>query len=344
VDNFHTVSSILIGFTRTYGKYHLNFIFALKFPALSDNSKGNLLAVITAVLWGFLAIALKIAVLDFNPYNIVWFRFAIAFSVLFLYFGIRNPSRLHILKKPPPLLLLAAFFLALNYIGFMQGVNYTSPGNTQIFIQVGALSLALVGLFVYKEKLSIYQGIGFIMAALGFVLFYQQQLEMTPEKQSVYNQGNLWILGGAFSWTAFASIQKKLVRNASPQQLNLVIYGLPVILIAPLVDWAAFGNLSPGMLTLLVFLGANTLIAYGCLTAALKFTEANKVSIIITLNPIITFLALLILDWLEVKWLEPENISLTSFISALIVLSGAILVISGKNLGNGRKKRLRKSL
>ena len=60
----------------------------------------------------------------------------------------------------------------------------------------------------------------------------------------------------------------------------------PVLLFLPFVNFASLAHLSFGYWALLVFLGANTLISYGCLSLALKYLEAGKVSIIIVLNPI----------------------------------------------------------
>ena len=79
---------------------------------------------------------------------------------------------------------------------------------------------------------------------------------------------------------------------------------------------------------ILIYLGLNTVIAYGSLAMAIKFTEATRVSVIITLNPIITFVTMAILTRLDVSWIEPESFSLFSIFGALSVLAGAITVIS----------------
>jgi len=80
----------------------------------------------------------------------------------------------------------------------------------------------------------------------------------------------------------------------------------------------------------LIFLGANTFIAYTCIANTLKYTEANKVSIIIILNPLITFLTMGILTYLDVSWISGERFTLLSIVGALIVLSGAMLVAGKK--------------
>jgi hypothetical protein len=50
--------------------------------------------------------------------------------------------------------------------------------------------------------------------------------------------------------------------------------------------------------------------------------------VIITLNPIITFITMAILTRMQVSWIEPESFSLLSLFGALSVLFGAITVIS----------------
>ena len=77
---------------------------------------------------------------------------------------------------------------------------------------------------------------------------------------------------------------------------------------------------------LLVFLGANTFIAYTCLAQALKYIEANRVSMIIIINPIITFITMAILTEINVSWIEHERFSVLTFFGAILVISGAILV------------------
>ena len=69
------------------------------------------------------------------------------------------------------------------------------------------------------------------------------------------------------------------------------------------------------------------MLAYGALAASFKYIEANKVSIIITLNPIITFVVMSILAVLEVSWILAEKITLPLIFGAGMVMSGAILAV-----------------
>jgi len=298
---------------------------------MTNQAKGILYTLITVLLWGVLAIALKIASKVIDSPTIVWFRFSLAFSGMLIWLLIQNPKELKILYQPSWLIVISSLALAWNYIGFMLGIQYTSPSNAQVAIQSGPVLLAVFGIFFFKEKISRIQIIGFILAILGFWIFYQQHVGAVPEGQEgQYTKGMLLTLTGAVTWAIYAALQKKLVLNYSVSTLNVFIFGLPVLIYLPFVNFASLAHLSFGYWALLVFLGANTLISYACLSLALKYLEAGKVSIIIVLNPIITFVIMGILTWMQVDWIDGEHFSVLSILGALVALTGAILVVRKK--------------
>jgi len=297
---------------------------------------GVLYAGTTALFWGFLAIFIKVSLNDVGPVIVVWFRFTVAFVFLASYFGIKDRSKLAIFKKPPLLLIIAALSITLNYLGFARGINLTSPSNAQVFIQIGPISLAIIGIIFFKERLSMRQFLGFIVAGTGLTLFYQDQLKNMLGGEDLYTTGVIWVIIGAFAWTTYATLQKKLVQKFHAQQLNLVIFGLPSLILIPFIDFSGFQQYTPGLWLLLIFLGINTIVAYGCLAEAFKYLEANKISVIITLNPIITFISMGILGAMQVSWIQAEVITIYGIIGAALVISGAVLVIIPK------KKYLRK--
>jgi len=294
---------------------------------ISTNLKGVLFACLTAFLWGFLPIFLKVALKYLDPNSIVWFRFTFAGGILFIYFLFTDKKQLQIFRRPPVLLVIAALALGLNYIGFLQGLNYTSPSNAQIIIQTGPILLALVGFIVYKESLNLKQIGGFAIAGIGLILFYQNQLKGFIDDPEAFNTGFIWIEIGAVSWALYASLQKKLVQKHPAQTLNMFLYCLPALLYIPSADFTDFTDLSLPVWLIVIFLGLNTLIAYGSLAYAFKYTEAYKVSIIVTLNPIITLIAMAVLSSLQVDWIKTESLDPISMIGAACVIGGAIIAV-----------------
>lgn len=297
---------------------------------MSNQTKGLFYIMITVLLWGVLAIALKVALQVIDSPTIVWFRFSLAFSGMLIWMLVNHPEELKILYQPSWLIVVSSLALAWNYIGFMLGVEYTSPSNAQIAIQFGPILLAVFGVIFFREKISRIQMIGFFLAIFGFLVFYQQHLSAIAGQGTQYTKGMLITLSGAVAWAIYAALQKKLVINYPVGTLNVFIFGLPVLIYLPFVNFPSLAHLSFGYWALLVFLGANTLISYAYLSLALKYLEAGKVSIIIVLNPIITFILMGILTWMQVSWIDGEHFSVLSITGALVALAGAILVVRKK--------------
>lgn len=299
--------------------------------AANDYRKGILAVSITAFLWGFLPIILKVALTDLSPIDLTWSRFALAFTILLIYQLIRKPAELKILVRPPLLIVLAALCLCLNYLGLITGVHYTTPAIAEIFIQSGAIFLAITGFVFFREKVTRSQLAGLIIVVAGLGLFYREQIIVFTENVAQYQRGvGLTLLAGLM-WTCYAIMQRKLVRNWDPLALNLVLFGLPALFLLPFVSWQAFTSLSLGMWLVVIFLGLNTLIAYGGISYALKYLPATRVSVIVTLNPIITFATIAILMALEISWVTHENFTVLSVSGALMVVAGAILTIRKKS-------------
>jgi drug/metabolite transporter (DMT)-like permease len=292
-----------------------------------ENTKGIMFAVLTGLCWSVVTIALKIVLIEMDPFTIVWFRFALAFSILFLYFLLISPSKLSIFKKPPLLLIIAALGLAFNYYGIIKGVDYTTPTTTQLVIQFGPILLGISGFIIYKEKLTGKHVAGFLVAVTGLLLFYYKQTDEIVLQISSFNKGISWILFAGFTWAVYSVFQKHLVRTYPVLQLNLIIYGLPVLLYLPVTDFQSLGSITPVTWAVLIFLGLNTLIAYIFMALSLKHLEANKVSIILVMNPVITFFIMMFLEHIHFTRVEAERFTAISLIGAGMVVAGAAIVV-----------------
>jgi drug/metabolite transporter (DMT)-like permease len=304
----------------------------------TDNRKGVMYAIFTASLWGFMAIILKIVTTTLSPVTVTWFRFFTAFALLALWTLLFRRSDFTIFSRPPILLFPTAVFLGFNYLGFITGIKYISPSSAQVFIQVAPVGFALSGIIFFREHVNWKHILGFLMVLSGIGLFYSEQLRDLARGSENFTLGMLLVLGGGVSWAVFATLQKSLLKTTAPNQLNLFIYAFCALVLFPLARFDGLIGMNVVNWYLLFYLGLNTVLAYGSLALAIKFTEATRVSVIITLNPIITFVTMAILSRMQVSWMEAESFSLLSILGALMVLSGAILVISA-GWNNKRKSR-----
>ena len=293
---------------------------------LNNNSKGLLYAVGASLTWGLVAIIVKI-ILNYIPSEtIAWSRFLIAFITLLIFNLITTPKSLKILIRPPLLVILSAIAICSNYLLFITGLKFTTPNNTAIFIQIGPILLAAAGFIFYKEKVNRKQLFGFALAILGFVLFYKEQLVNLLISPEIYNKGIVMIILAGVVWTIYSILQKELLKKYKTSELNLINFGLPAILLIPVIETEGFRELTPVLWILFLFLGTTTVVAYGCLSQALKYTEANKISIILTSNPVITLFAMAILTSMKVNWIAGEAYTLLTVAGAVLVISGAIIV------------------
>jgi len=293
-------------------------------------NKGIYYASFTALLWGFLSIVLKVSLGAIDPMTLTWFRFTISFAILFLYYLFFHRSKLKIIIKPPLYSIVAALFLCVNYVGYISGINLTTPSIGQIFIQSGPILLAVFGIIFFKEKVSFRQAVGLFIVLLGLSIFYREQILNIAGGIKEYKIGVLLVVIGGVSWAFYGVFQKILVRSFDPMQLNLILFGLPSLLLLPFVSFGQLNELCLNDWLLLLFLGLNTLGAYGALSYAFKYLDNNKISVIITLNPLITLVVMAILSNKGVDWIAPEIFTPLTIVGALGVLVGAVLTVAKK--------------
>ncbi|MBI4390011.1 MAG: DMT family transporter [Nitrospinae bacterium] len=288
--------------------------------------RGVAMAMVTVVLWGVLPILQKIALKEFSPGTIVWFRFLFAFAVLYplLHFNRSDPRA--IILRPPPLGIAAGVFLAVNYLTVVRGIHYSSPSNAAILIQTAPVLLTLAGVLFFRERMTRRQVLGLAVAVAGFFLFYADQKSHSADA-SLYNTANLNILLGGAAWVAFMVCQKLLGKNYEPQSLNLLVYGIAAVVLLPGVQWREFEGVGTGYWTLMAFLGLNTLIAYGALAEAVKRIPLSHLSVLITINPLITVFAMRALTNAGSSWVAPEMVGALGYLGATTAISGVVMVV-----------------
>jgi drug/metabolite transporter (DMT)-like permease len=297
---------------------------------MSPQTKGLIGAIVTALSWSILAIGLKYILFYTTAGNIAWIRMLVAAISLGTYFALRAPEKFAIFMTLPLSAVIAGLCLSANYFGFMKGIELSSATNTQIMIQMGPLTLLLIGVFFFKETPNRYQAIGFVSAIVGFAFFYWDQFQLTLSSGTSLLAGNLWIAMAAFTWAAFATINKVLSKKWDPQQVNFVIFLVSSFALLPMADLSALPGLEFTPWTLLLFFGLNTVLAYGALGYALKHAPASQVSVIISANPLLTLLILAVMSRFSEMIASTEKIDPLGYVGAGLVVIGIVLASSKK--------------
>jgi drug/metabolite transporter (DMT)-like permease len=233
---------------------------------------GLTLSLLTAFLWGVLPVALKMTLQVLDIYTIVWFRFSLAFVLLgaYLFTHKKLPTPQQIFSAPIKLLIITTIFLCGNYILFMQGIALTTANNTEVLIQLAGVLFGLGGLVIFKERYTLWQWLGISILTLGFLLFFKSQISNLITSQGQYLLGSGLVILGAISWAIYALAQKELLQSLSSPHIMLIVYGGCALLLTPFAKITTVFTLDLASLSVLIFCGLNTLIAYGAFAESLE--------------------------------------------------------------------------
>jgi drug/metabolite transporter (DMT)-like permease len=288
--------------------------------------RGILLSIVTALLWGVLPIFLKITLQGFHAGTISWFRFLFAFLMLAVILQWKNHEPLNILRKPPWMGIVGGACLSANYYWVTMGVDLSGPSNMAVLIQTASVFLVLVGVFVFKERLTLRQVFGMVVAGSGLFLFFHDQ-QSRIQNAGEYYYANFLIILAAMIWVGYMVSQKFLSRHYGAQSLNLLVYGVASFTLIGGVEWEDFTSAGTIPWLSLIFCAVNTLLAYGALAEAVKYIPLALISVIISLNPLITLLGMKILPEMGFAGLQADPVGSFGYFGGAIAVTGVVLVV-----------------
>lgn len=296
---------------------------------------GLLLALITAACWASLPIALKVTLEQLDAITLTWFRFLVATAVMFAWLKWRGGlSAFKALDRKRWYLLSAAALLLIgNYVFYLWGVQYTTPANAQLLIQLAPLLMALGGIFVFREIYQFGQWCGLAIIAGGLVLFFSDQLKGTSVGTQAYLIGSGAVIIAAVVWAGYALIQKQLLMRLSSQMILFFIYAVASLLLLPFSDPQKIMMLDSKHAWALAYCALNTLVAYGAFAEALVHWQASRVSAILAVTPLLCLGVVAIVHAISPTTIASEVVTTLGYV-------GAILVVVGSSMSSllGQKK------
>ncbi|MCS4308982.1 drug/metabolite transporter (DMT)-like permease [Rheinheimera pacifica] len=289
---------------------------------------GLLLALTTAVLWGILPIALKIVLDVLTANTITAIRFLAAAVIVGIWLGARGKLPKAALLLSPniaKLMLIAIAGLLSNYIMYLSGLNYLSAETAQVVIQLAPFLMMIGGVFIFKERLLLWQKAGAVILVAGLLLFFNERLVQLVLQAGSETLGVLLVIAAAITWAAYALAQKQLLVHYTSKQIMYVLYAAGTIAFMPVSDFTPLLTMTGLHWLLLIFCCLNTVVAYGAFAEALHHWEASKVSAVLAITPLFTILFANIVGWLFPAYLVAQQLNLWSWVGATLVVVGSAL-------------------
>lgn len=285
---------------------------------------GLALALTTCLCWATLPIALKVSLEALDALTITWFRFLLATGVVGAWLAARGELRQFggLSRRHWAALLGAGVLLLGNYVFFLWGVQFTSPANAQLLIQLAPLLMAIGGIVVFKERFVAGQWLGMALIVGGLLLFFNDQL--SARRSSGYVMGAASVVFAAVVWAGYALIQKQLLMRLTSPAVLLVIYALSTLLLWPFAQPTHLLTLDGLHWGMLLYCAVNTLVAYGAFAEALSHWEASRVSAILAITPLLCMGSVAITHAFFPQLIAAETINWLGYAGAALVVAGSM--------------------
>lgn len=286
-----------------------------------ENKKpaGHLAALLTILIWGTTFISTKILLTDFQPVEILFFRFILGFLALLAAY----PRRLKTTgpKQELTFALAGLCGICLYYLLENIALTFTLASNVGVIISVAPFFTALLSHLVMRSEHALHSRffIGFAVAMAGIVLisFNGSKMELNPF-------GDLLAAAAALVWACYSILTKKISSFGYPVILSTrrtffygILFMIPALFLFDIpADFSRFAE--PANLLNLLYLGLGaSALCFVTWNFAVKELGAVKTSVYIYMVPAITVLtSALILH---------ERLTLLSGIGTALTMAGLFL-------------------
>lgn len=254
-------------------------------------SGGHLAALLTILIWGNTFISTKLLLEDFQPVEILFFRFLVGFAALWVVY----PRMLKLRELRQEFVFMAAGFLGVCLYYLLENIalTYTLASNVSVILSVAPLFTAVLARLLLKgeeKKLSAKFFLGFLLALVGICMisFHGSELALNPA-------GDILAVLAAAVWAGYSLLTKKIGSFGYPviaATRRTFFYGL-LFMIPALFVFGFQPDISdlakPANLFNFLYLGLGaSALCFVTWNFAVKQIGAIRTSIYIYMVPVIT--------------------------------------------------------
>lgn len=255
-----------------------------------SNRRGHLAALLTIFIWGTTFISTKLLLQDFQPVEILFFRFVLGFLALLLIYPRPMPKTT---KAQELIFALAGLCgICLYYLLENIALTYTMASNVGVIISIAPCFTAILsGLFLQqREKPQVRFFVGFAIAMLGICM-----ISFNGAKLALNPLGDFLAVLAALVWASYSILTRKISSYGfSTIQTTRRVFAYGLVFMLPALymfhfQWQWSRMVTPINAGNLLFLGLGaSALCFVTWNYAVKVLGAVKTSIYIYLVPVIT--------------------------------------------------------
>jgi drug/metabolite transporter (DMT)-like permease len=272
------------------------------------------------IFWGTSFVATKILLDEIKPVTIIILRLVFA-SILLTVIATVTKRTFSLNLKSHSWIFILALVAVFHLWIQVTGLQFTTASNTGWIIGTAPIFMAILGFVIYKERITLLQISGIILALVGLLLLIGKG-EITSISL-IKNKGDLLVLGSAFTWGVYSMVNKKISLTYSPLMTILYLFLMMAAIIIPFnlnttVINSVINLSSTGWISVL-FLGIFCSgIAYVIWAQALRDMESAKVGAFLYFEPLVTVIT--------ARFFLQEEITLLMIFSGLLITAGVFIV------------------
>ena len=170
----------------------------------SDGVKGHISALFTIIVWGSTFVATKVLLYQFGPVEIIFLRFLLGWSFLWLI----RPKRLSVSSRKTEVLFVYAGLtgVTMNYLLETFALTYTQASNLAVIVSTAPLFAGIIAVFVLKQRLRWDFILGFTVSITGIYLISFSG----SSTMELHLAGDLLGVAVAVVWAVYSLIVEKI--------------------------------------------------------------------------------------------------------------------------------------
>ncbi|WP_040413324.1 DMT family transporter [Desulfosporosinus sp. OT] len=284
----------------------------------------RLLMVLTTIFWSGAFITGKIAVGEFPPFALTFFRFLFALPLIFIILYVREPKNLLPRGRQWSALILLGIVGTFCYHAlFFTSLKYTTAINSSLIGAMNPMVTTILAAVFFSERLTPWRLLGIFLSFSGVFLFITNG-DLQLISQFEFNKGDLIMLLAVCCFAVYSLLSRRYMKQylLSPLMVTAYTFLICVVISIPFMLWEnpatylSSATLS-GWLSILYMSVFASVLGYLFQMVAIQRIGAPRTAIFINLVPIFTII--------QSVTILGESITLIKLIAAAIVITGVYL-------------------